>query len=1195
VRVGVGMRGKRRRGIAAWPAWTAVLALLACVSDREFDSPYLPGNPDYAGDDWTRDSDHDGIADSVHKYQPDCKLTPKRCLDNAKILSTIPANEYALTARDMLLWLGDAGQAPDLDWTPALASLRGYVLTSSDSSIVGMRDGKLLPMAAGSAQIEVGVTGMPSLGCSFIATVAAQGRRVDSVRVPDLVVPAGKDTFPAVTWFPSDAAFRIFSLSTDQPAVAAIAGQSVRGVAAGTARVTLMTQDGKHQAVFSVKVIEPVRARSLSAEPMFLVLGEVAQKPTLTWDPAGAADQRYRLVTADSGKAVLVSPDSQKVTPWTVGTANVVALSSDGKLSAEFKVTVSATAVPVTGLLAEDVILALGGEKQKPRLAWLPETATDRRYTLSTSDSAIAFPAAGLIEPHGMGVADFLATSVDGGYTAKFKVTVGLPDTTVHVDSVQVEPFSVAVGKLRAVYPSWYPSNAGNQSFSLSTPDTQLVGIRDGSVIGRNPGTANVRLATSDGGRLADFKVNVFAPIIPVEQVTVEPVTVSVRGGAGLAITWSPSDATDLSYTLVSQDTNIVAITNISGMQRVRGISVGAATVILRTSSDQTASFTVTVVPAPIRVNSISVPNMTLGLGDTAVSPVITFNPANATEKGYSLSAAAGGVITVANNKVSAVKTGKGLLTVTPQDDYAALAICTVTVVSRVRSVSAKDDTLRLGAGDKSVIGNLTWNPPDASDKSFSLKSIDTAIVRIAAGGTAYRGLAGGATKVIVRALDGSGMADTFNVLVQVPVSQVIAKDVTLKTTTDTLYNPNSLFTWLPSNASDKSWSLTYANPNAAPAPSTVVGIVSGWQLAAKGPGTTRITVASRDNPAAKDTFTVTVIRPVSGFTVTTANLAMKVGDPDAAAPLTVTPSDASDKAYSLVSGNTGVATAMPGNKVHAVAGGTAIFTASSNSDPSKTASFTVTVTVPVISLKAEDVPDLRIGDAEFAPVLTWNPANATNKGFTLTSLNPSLFTINTATNKLHAVATGVGKAIVSSTDGAKTDTFSVTVVQPVQSLTVASPLNVKRGEDRDPSITWTPANATNKSYTLTGGNATIASVLNNRVHGLGAGSVVMTVTSVDGSKSQAFTVTVTNPVTGIDAGPDLTFRILDRDQPVNPVISPADATDKGWHMVSQDPDIASISASGTSINPGMRGQTEVIVISDDNPAVTDTIAVTVR
>lgn len=1193
MRTEMGTGAKRSGRMASWAGLAAISALLACVSDREFDSPYLPGNPDYAGDDWTRDSDGDGIADSVQRYLPDCKLPPKRCLDNAKILSTIPAEELGLDARDMLLWLGDPAQAPDLDWTPALAALRGYSLASSDSAIVRIRDGKLLPVAAGAAQIDVLVKGMDSLKVAFIATVSAQGKRVDSVQVRDLVVPAGRDTFPAVTWFPSDAAYRIFSLSSDQPSVASIAGQSVRAVAAGNARVTLVTGDGKRKAAFTVKVIEPVRARALSAGPMYLVLDGAAQAPALAWDPADAADQRYRLMPADSGTVVSISADSQRVSARSVGTAHLLALSADGKLSAEFTATVSAEAVPTTGLRAEDVILALGGGRQKPRLAWLPENATDRRYTLSTSDSSIAVPSEGLIEPLGMGAADFLATSVDGGFAARFRVTVGLPDTAVHVDSVQVEPFSVAVGKLRAVSPSWYPPNAGNQGFSLSTADTQVAGIRDGSVIGRAPGTAVVRLIASDGGKIADFKVNVFAPIIPVQQVMVDPLTVYVGGESGLTITWSPAEATDLGYTLASQDSSIVSIVSNGGVQRVHGKSVGAATVILRSHSDQTASFTVTVVAAPIRVIGLSVLNMAIGLGDTARTPIISFNPGNATDKRYTLKTADGGPITVSNNKVSALRTGKGLLTITSTDNLSAAAVCTVTVVSRVRSVTAKDDTLRVGAGDKSLAGTLAWDPPDASDKSFSLQSLDTGIVRIAAGGTAYRGIAGGSTKVIVRALDGSGMADTINVLVQVPVAQIIAKDVTLKTTTDTLYNPYALFSWSPTNASNKNWGLSYAYPNSAPY--NIVGIVNEWQLSAKSPGTARITVFSRDNSAVKDTFTVTVIRPVSGFALSNQNFSMKVGDADAAAPVNVTPSDASDKTFSLSSGNPAVATAVTGGKIHAVAGGTATFTATSTSDPSKTISFTVTVTVPVISIHADDVASLRVGDADFPPVLTWNPSNATNKGFSLTSLNTSLFTINTTTNRLHPVAPGTGKAYVTSSDGGKLDTFSVIVVQPVSSITVASPLAMKKGEDKDPVISWNPTNATNKNYTLSGGNATVASVVANRVHALGAGSVIMTVTTADGGKSQAFTVTVTVPVTGIDAGPDLSFRLLDRDEPINPVISPADATDKGWHMISQDPSVASISQMGTAINPMSRGETLVIVTSDDDPAVADTIAVTVR
>jgi len=1186
-------RSKKKSGWkrAAWIGLAALLALIACRLDRQFESPYLPGSPDYEGDDWTRDSNGNGVADSVEKYLPDCKLPPKQCLENAKILAAIPADRYALAARNLLLWMGDSARAPDLEWTPADAALRGYGLSSSDSSIVRVRDGKLLAAAAGSAQIDVVVPGLKLLSTSFIATVASQGKRVDSVSVSDVEVAVGLDTVPHSAWYPADATYKDYSLASDQPAVASVVGQSVRGVSVGSTRMILYARDGGRTASFTVKVIDHAKALALSVDPMFLVRGGASAAPHLVWTPADIADQGYRLATVETTSVVELSTDSLQVIPKIPGVAQMLARSADGRLTAEFSVTVAARSIPVTGIAAQDMNLPLGRDPQPPLLTWSPSDASDREYALTTSDSGVAVPSGGLIAPVGMGTADFTVTAQDGGFSAAFRVTVGRPDSNVHVDSVRMASLSLPVGDTRRVAPTWFPPNAGNLSFTLATPDTGIVSISGESVLGLKPGTANLRITTVDGGHTADFKVSVYAAYVAVQQVAVDPLSIYVGANGVPAITWTPSNATDLGYTLVSQDSNIASILTAGSAFTVHGKAVGATSVTLRPNSGPSTVFPVTVNAVPVRVNGISVPNFQVILGDAPMVLNVIFYPSNATDKSYTVSAPqAGGIIAVSQNKVTGLKSGKAPLTVTPTDNPSAAVICSATVVAKVRSVSAKDDTLRVGGGDKPVAGNLTWDPPDANDKSFSLKSNDTTLVKIASNGSAYRGLAGGKTSVIVQALDGSGKADTFEVTVQVPVTQLSAKDYTMKTTDTIPYNPAALWTWTPGNASNKNWSLAYANPNASPAPAEIVALPGGWQLQAKGPGSARVIVNSSDNAAAKDTFTVTVIRPVANLTATSTNLNIKVGDPDASAPITVNPGDASDKNFTLSSSNAAVASATPGSKIHAVGGGTATFTAKSVYDTTKTATFTVTVTIPVSSVSASDL-SLRIGEGDKDPILAWTPANATNKSYTLASSNTALLTI--VSNKLHGVAPGAANATVTSVDGGKISTFAVTLVQPVVTVSAAN-LSLHIGDaDRDPAITWSPANASNKDYVLSGGSAAIATVVGNQIHAVGAGSVAMTVTASDNGKIGSFTVTILKPVTGIKGGPDITLRVGDQDVEPTATVSPPDASIKSWHLASVDPGIASV--NGTFIHAVSRGDTKVAVISDDNPSITDTVRVSVR
>ncbi len=1166
-------------------------ALVACR--HEFESPYLPGSPGYAGDDWTRDGDHNGVADSLDKYSPGCLLPPKQCIDNAKIISKIPPGEDHLLARDMLLWVGDTARSPNLEWSPAEGVLRGYLLTSSNPKVASIVGGKVLADSVGSAMITVTVPGMEILATSFIAKVVAQGKRVESISAKDLTLQVGQDTSAMLTWVPADADYQDYSLTSDRPDIARIiGGQKIRGVFAGKTTIAVQTMDGARKTAFSVTVAsgpEVIYASSITADPMYLVKDGGAQKPNVRWYPAGVTDRVYKLLPileSVKDRPIDVTADSQSIVPLAAGSCEVLIIALDGSGKASnFTVTVSASSVPVQGLKATDLNVVLDGGTVQPRLTWIPADATNRKYTLSSSDQTVALPSSGMIDPIGLGVADFTATSDDGAFSAVFKVTVGRPDTAVHVDSVQVAALSLAIGEEHKITPVLYPANAGNSHFTLACEDTTVAGVSGEKLKGLKKGTTNVRLTMVDGGRTADFKVTVYAPTIPVQMVTVDSMSTVVGTDAGLSITWTPSNASNLNYTLVSQDTNVVTIMNGT---RVYGKSVGNAKVTLRSADGPTATFQVLVNAKAVHVTSISAANFQMNLGDTK-DPALVFYPASATDKSYTLKAAAGSTVIgiSGSNRVVANAPGKAPLTVTPNDNPAAAVVCTVTVVAIVKSITALDDTLRIGAGDKDATPKFTFDPANATSKEFQLKADDTTMIKVSASGKAYRGLRKGKSNVVVKALDGSGKADTFSVVVILPVVSMTVKDYTMKATDTVLFSTTPLFTWVPDSASNKNWTLIYTYPNLVPAPSTVVLIKNGWQLLAQGPGTASIVAISLDNWALRDTFTVTVTQPVTG--ITAANVTMKLGDPDVAPTITILPANATDKGWVFGSLSTSIATVVAG-KIHAVTGGVANFGARSTSDTTKYVVFTVTVSVPVTSVTAADL-SVRIGEGAKDPVLTWNPATATNKGYTLTSTNTGIVSINA--NKVQGVAPGVANVIISTTDGNKLDTFAVTSIQPVASFSAAD-MAMRLGDaDRDPTITWNPVSATNKNYTLSGGATGIATVVSNRVHAAGGGTANIIVTSTDNGKLDTFVVTVAVPVDGIQ-GQGFTMKMGDEDVTPTITITPTNASNKGWYLVSKDETNATI-VGGTHIHAVSRGDVDIVVVSSDNDKITDTFKVTIK
>ncbi len=84
----------------------------------------------------------------------------------------------------------------------------------------------------------------------------------------------------------------------------------------------------------------------------------------------------------------------------------------------------------------------------------------------------------------------------------------------------------------------------------------------------------------------------------------------------------------------------------------------------------------------------------------------------------------------------------------------------------------------------------------------------------------------------------------------------------------------------------------------------------------------------------------------------------------------------------------------------------------------------------------------------------------------------------------------------------------------PVASVTVApTTLNLEVGETGNLTATVLPSSAANKSVTWSTSNPAVATVENGVVTAVGAGTAIITVTTVDGGKTDTCTVTVTAPV----------------------------------------------------------------------------------
>ena len=139
-------------------------------------------------------------------------------------------------------------------------------------------------------------------------------------------------------------------------------------------------------------------------------------------------------------------------------------------------------------------------------------------------------------------------------------------------------------------------------------------------------------------------------------------------------------------------------------------------------------------------------------------------------------------------------------------------------------------------------------------------------------------------------------------------------------------------------------------------------------------------------------------------------------------------------------------------------------------------------------------------------------PPNAANKGVTWSSNRTDIATVSNG--KVTAVKQGTATITVTTVDGNKTATCTVTVTPiAVTGVTLnKSETTIVKGQSETLTATVAPPNASNKSVTWKSDQAEIASVDDTgKVTAVAAGSAIITVTTVDGSKTATCNVTVTD------------------------------------------------------------------------------------
>ena len=400
-----------------------------------------------------------------------------------------------------------------------------------------------------------------------------------------------------------------------------------------------------------------------------------------------------------------------------------------------------------------------------------------------------------------------------------------------------------------------------------------------------------------------------------------------------------------------------------------------------------------------------------------------------------------------------------------------------------------------------------TVEPTNATNKNVTWSSDHEAIATVDQNGTVTARRGGQAT-ITVTTADGSKTATcTVRVRIQIgePVQSVglnktelaleVGKTGTLEAKVE------------PSDATNKNVTWSSSNSEVATVDNGVVTAVSA--------GEAIITVTTEDGgktATCKVTVNAPQTVPVTGVTLDKAELKLEKGS-TGTLKATVEPQNATNNTVTWSSSNPEVATVDNG-VVTAVSAGEAIITVTTE-DGAKTATCKVTVnapqTVPVTGVTLDKTSlDLKTGD-NTTLTATVNPESATNKDVTWISDKPEIAAVKGGT--VTAKAAGTAIIAVTTIDGGKIATCTVTVIPKtvqVSGIQVQGSASVYVGGSTKLTATVTPTNATNQKVTWSSNNESVATVgTDGTVTAVSAGTATITVTTEDGQKTAACTVTV--------------------------------------------------------------------------------------
>lgn len=1030
---------------------------------------------------------------------------------------------------------------------PSDASNKNVVWTSSNPKVVSVNSkGQVKALKAGNATVTATtVDGGYSSSCDFTVYIPVSGVQISSTKA---TVPKGENILLTANVLPKNASNNSLRWSSSDSSIVSVeqSGQ-LKGKKVGTAVITVSTVEGNFSDTCLVSVVQLAEKITLDYTELTLYAGK---SKTIGAKIKPSTTTNQNIIWSTSNKKVAKVDSNGRVTAVAGGTATIKATSGDGKTASTCKVTVIQYAEKVT--ISPASIRVREGQYKTLTAAVSPKTATDSDIIWRSSNTnVVKVNSKGLIKGIAKGTATIYAYSASKKVRTSCKVEVikSVTGVSLNYSSIQLN-----VGKKLTLKPSIKPSDAYYQQVTWKSSNYDVADVSTaGTITAKSPGYAEITVRTADGGYQAVCRVLVVQPVTSV-ALNAKELYLEAGTYSSLKATVKPSNASDKSLVWSTSDKSVVQV---SQKGTIKAVKTGTVTVTVKSvSGSKTASCTIHVVR---KVKSITLNKSDLVLYlNSSVTLKAYVTPSDATVKTVKWYSSDTSVLRV-NSKgtLTPVKPGKAVITAKTVDG-GLTARCTVSVEIPATSLKLNKTSMTLYSG-KTYTLTATIAPSNTTNKTIQWTSSNTKVATVNSKGV-VTAIGGG--KAVITAKTSNGLTKTCTVTVLKSVSGVSLNKTSVSLYTGATYKLTASVA--PADASNKKVAWLSSD-------TSIVTVDESGNLKALKAGKAVVRVKTADG-GFKAYCTVNVLQHVTSVKLDKASLVLKRGE-KAQLTATVLPADATNKGVKWVSSDPSVVSVSVSGAVTANAVGSAdVSVVTDDGNLKAVCRINVYESVTGVSLDISE-KILYIGEVVTAKASV-SPSDASNKSVIWSSSDASVANVG-SDGKITALKVGTAEITAKTSDGGFTAKCKITVRAHVSGIALdQAEITVNRGEVTRLTASVEPKNSYDKTILWKSEDEQIATVQDGTVTAVSKGQTVIIAESRDGGFKASCTVTVLEPVTGIELSADELTVFNGQSETLIATVKPDDASDKRVTWTSSDKTVATVS-NGTVT--GVSGGTALI------------------